>query len=73
MNQKNTYYILQHSRPYVDDYYEEVRDIWIFSTKKQAIEIKKELLQKPWFKDYPKWFYIWKCLLDRTFWNEWFI
>ena len=72
MNSKKNYYILQHSRYYSDNYHEEIRNIWIFSSKKKAFEVKKILKDKPWFKDYPKGFYIWKCFIDITFWEDGF-
>lgn len=66
------YYILQHSRFYSDKYHEEVRTLWIFSSKRKAIEAKNILKDKPWFKDYPKGFCISKCFLNNTFWEDGF-
>ncbi len=69
----NHYWELLHTVPYDDDYYEFIRLIGIFSSKKKAMEAIKILKTKPWFLKYPDHFYIRDARIDEDGWIEGFI
>lgn len=57
-------WVLQFYRPYPhDDYYDEIRTIGFFSSKKSADSFRRTLLEKPGFRDGGK-FYVGKVGID---------
>ncbi|GHV58001.1 hypothetical protein FACS1894182_08470 [Bacteroidia bacterium] len=73
---KDRYYILEYSFDANDAVYDDIVRfalIGIFSTRKEAVEAIKVLIQKEGFKDHPKkCFYIGSHYLNKLEWSEGF-
>ncbi|HHX58141.1 MAG TPA: hypothetical protein GX710_09010 [Clostridiales bacterium] len=72
-------YLVQHSRPIVNDEYNESDDVYdtkiigIYSTKEKANIVIKRYKTLEGFCDYPNNFYIDKYNIDEENWKEGFI